>query len=89
MKVEVNQSKHGMKAKTIKSIIHNKIEHWLESIEDVSLRNRVKDKVIVTGGAIASMLLGEEVNDDLIVDDALDGLGFHAMLALVDFDLHC
>jgi len=63
MKVEVNQSKHGMKAKTIKSIIHNKIEHWLESIEDVSLRNRVKDKVIVTGGAIASMLLGEEVND--------------------------
>lgn len=56
-------TKHGMKAKTIKSIIHNKIKYWLESITDEKLRKQAEQSVIVTGGSIASMLLGEEVND--------------------------
>jgi hypothetical protein len=55
--------KRGMKAKTIKAIIKSKINHWLETVEDESLRKRLYDGVIVTGGSIASMLLGEEVND--------------------------
>ena len=59
----MTDTKHGMKAKTIKSIIHNKVNDWLESIEDVTLRKRVAKNTIVTGGCIASMLLGEEVND--------------------------
>lgn len=54
---------HGLKAKSIKSIIRSKINAWLETIEDHNLRKHVANNVIVTGGSIASMLLGEEVND--------------------------
>jgi hypothetical protein len=52
-----------MKAKTIKSILAKKTEAWLESITDDNVRKLVGDGVIVTGGAITSMLLGEEVKD--------------------------
>jgi hypothetical protein len=61
---------HGMKAKSIKHIIRTKIDEWLESIEDTELRKQVAKNVIVTGGAIASMLLGEDINDfDLYLRD--------------------
>jgi len=53
----------GMKARTIKSIIRRKIDGWLDTIEDKSLKDKLSQSVIVTGGAIASMLLGEEVSD--------------------------
>lgn len=54
---------HGLKAKTIKSVLRNKVNAWLETIDDEGLRDRCKKEAIVTGGSIASMLLGEEVND--------------------------
>lgn len=54
---------HGLKSKTIKSVIRNKVNDWLSSIEDEELRNLCRKEAIVTGGCIASMLLGEEVND--------------------------
>jgi hypothetical protein len=44
-------------------ILRDKIDEWLGSIKDKELREEVKDNCIVTGGAIASMLLGEDVND--------------------------
>jgi len=53
----------GFKSKTIKSIISKKVASWIDSIDDVELQNRLKKSVIVTGGAIVSMLQGEEVND--------------------------
>lgn len=53
----------GMKAKTIKGIIHRKIDAWLATVEDEPLREKLKQSVVVTGGAIASMLLGEPVSD--------------------------
>lgn len=53
----------GLKAKTIKSIIRRKLDAWLETIEDESLRDTCRKEAIVTGGCIASMLLGEDVND--------------------------
>lgn len=53
----------GLKTKTIEKIIKDKTEHWFKSIDDESLRNRVRDDFIVTGGAITSMLLGETPND--------------------------
>jgi hypothetical protein len=56
-------TKHGMKAKSIKGRIHRKISLWLDTVEDKDLQARLKSGVIVTGGSIASMLLGEEVND--------------------------
>lgn len=54
---------HGLKSKTIKSVIRNKVNEWLASIEDEDLRKLCQKEAIVTGGCIASMLLGEEVND--------------------------
>src|SRR5208283_1369997 len=61
--MEETGSKYGMKAKNIKGRIHNKINNWLGTIKNEVLRAKLKEGVIVTGGAIASMLLGEEVND--------------------------
>lgn len=52
-----------MKAKTIKIVLAKKINDWIKSIEDESVRNIAKKSVIVTGGCITSMLLREEVND--------------------------
>jgi len=54
---------HGLKSKTIKSVIRNKINAWLDSIKDEPLRDACRKEAIVTGGCIASMLLGEDVND--------------------------
>lgn len=54
---------HGLKSKTIKSVLWNKVNAWLAAIDDESLREVCKKEAIVTGGSIASMLLGEEVND--------------------------
>lgn len=55
--------KHGLKTKTIKAILRKKIDDWLATIEDESLRADCRNEVVVTGGCIASMLLGEPVND--------------------------
>lgn len=52
-----------MKAKTIRATIRAKVDDWLASIDDVDLREQLKNRVVVTGGAIASMLLRERVND--------------------------
>ena len=53
----------GMKAKTIKAILRKKVDDWLSSIEDEQVRALAAKNSIVTGGSIASMLLGEPVND--------------------------
>lgn len=52
-----------MKTKTIKKIIRAKVDSWLESIEDAGVKALAAKNTIVTGGAIASMLLKENVND--------------------------
>lgn len=52
-----------MKAKTIKAVIRKKVNEWLESIEDRQVREMASKNTIVTGGCVASMLLGEKVND--------------------------
>jgi len=52
-----------MKAKWIRLAIAKKVNEWLASITDEKLREQVKDNVIVTGGCIVSMLLGDKVND--------------------------
>jgi len=52
-----------MKAKTIKAILRKRIDAWLNTIEDEAVRKLVKNRTIVTGGCIASMLLREPVND--------------------------
>ena len=55
--------KRGFKTKTIVKNIQEKINDWLPTIKDDALRARVKDDYILTGGAIASMLVGDLPND--------------------------
>lgn len=53
----------GYSKKTIKKAILYKLNDWLKTIDDENFRAEIKNNVIVTGGCIASMLLGEEPND--------------------------
>ncbi len=60
----------GFRTKTIKKVIDDKINDWLMSIEDKNVLALAQKGTIVTGGSIASMLLGEKVNDfDLYFKD--------------------
>lgn len=52
-----------MKAKTIRQVLRGKIDDWLKSITDEDVRELAARDTLVTGGAIASMLLKEKVND--------------------------
>lgn len=59
----MNNIQYGRKRSGIKRELKKKIESWLDSIEDNEVRKLASKNVIVTGGSIASMLLGEKVND--------------------------
>lgn len=52
-----------MNKKTINKIITRKINDWLSSIEDKTIREIAAENTIVTGGSITSLLLGEKVKD--------------------------
>lgn len=52
-----------MRSVHIERKVREKIFDWLKTIEDEELRKELMDGVIVTGGAIVSMLLDEPVND--------------------------
>lgn len=54
---------HGMKSRTIVSILSKKIKAWIDTIENEELQKLVKRDTVVTGGCIASMLMGEDIND--------------------------
>lgn len=59
-----------MKAKNIARHLSGKVSDWLESIEDARVKKLASEGTIVTGGCIASLLLGERVNDyDLYFKD--------------------
>lgn len=59
-----------MQVKTIKKTIESKLNAWLETITDEKLRHDVKHNVLVSGGSITSLLLGETVNDyDIYLQD--------------------
>jgi hypothetical protein len=59
-----------MKKKTIKILLQKKFEDFCSSIDDESVKKLVGKNSIITGGSIASMLLGEKVNDyDLYFTD--------------------
>jgi hypothetical protein len=53
----------GFKKSSIRRHLAAKIDDWLASITDDILVNEIKDEIIVTGGSITSMLLGEKIND--------------------------
>lgn len=55
--------RYGRKRSGIKRETKKKLGEWIDSIDDEELQNAAAKDVIVTGGAIASMLLGERAND--------------------------
>lgn len=64
------ENHRGMKAKTIKAVLSKKFKSFAASIEDERVRKLVERNTIITGGCIASMLLGEKINDfDLYFSD--------------------
>ena len=59
----MNDIKYGRKRKGIKKELDSVINDWLLTIENEDLVKLIEKNIIVTGGSIASMLLGEPVND--------------------------
>lgn len=53
----------GLRTSTINLLLKKKLDEWASTISDNELRKAIKRDTIVTGGAIASMLSGEKVND--------------------------
>ncbi len=52
-------------------MLKRRFDEFLDSIDDTSLRNKIKKNSIITGGSIASMLLNEKVHDyDVYFTDA-------------------
>lgn len=59
-----------MQLKTIKQTIIKKLEDWLSTINNDSLRKDIRDNLLVSGGSIANMFLKEPVNDyDIYIKD--------------------
>lgn len=52
-----------MNGKHIKQHLNNKVIDWLESIDNEEVKSAIRNNAIITGGAIVSLLTGEEVND--------------------------
>lgn len=52
-----------MNSKNIKSHLNHKINDWLESVTDKPTQQLLRENIIVTGGAMVSLLTGEKVND--------------------------
>lgn len=63
-----------MKRKTIKKICDAKIKNWIESVDDKKTKKAIEEGAFITGGAIASMLMGEPVNDFDVYFKDMDNL---------------
>lgn len=59
----MNNIRYGRKRSGIKKDLVEKMNDWISSIDDKKVRQLAKRDAIVTGGSIASMLLGEKAND--------------------------
>ena len=52
-----------MNSKNIAKHLHNKLKNWIESVDDEKIKTLIKNNAIVTGGALVSLLTGEEPHD--------------------------
>lgn len=52
-----------MNSKNIKKSLNKKFDNWLESIEDKEVKKVIRDNTIISGGALVSLLTGEEIHD--------------------------
>lgn len=53
----------GMKSSTAKMLFRNRIDAWINSIEDKTVKELVKRDTILSGGAISSAISGDKIND--------------------------
>lgn len=61
-----------MNSKNIAKSLHSKIDDWINNINNNEIRKQIKENAIVTGGAIVSLLTGEEPHDYDIYFKTLD-----------------
>lgn len=59
----MTEIRYGRKKNGIKKQLKGKLDEWVATIDDPEVRALVARHTIVTGGSIASMLLGETIND--------------------------
>lgn len=52
-----------MNSKNIKKHLNAKLNDWLANIDDENIKKILKENVIITGGALVSLLTGEKVHD--------------------------
>ena len=52
-----------MNSKNIKKSLNFKVKDWLKHIEDERVKSVIQENLIITGGALVSLLTGEEVHD--------------------------
>lgn len=52
-----------MNSKNIKRSLNAKLKKWINNVSDENIKKIIKNNTIITGGAIVSLLTGEEVND--------------------------
>jgi hypothetical protein len=52
-----------MNSKNIKKSLNAKMEDWLKHVDNKEIEQIIRDNAIITGGAIVSLLTGEEVHD--------------------------
>ena len=52
-----------MNSKNIKRHLKAKLRDWIQHIDDENIKKIISDNVIITGGAIVSLLTGENVHD--------------------------
>ena len=52
-----------MNSKNIKKSLNAKLDDWLKSVDDAEIKKEIANNVIITGGAIVSLLTGEKVHD--------------------------
>ncbi len=53
----------GMKSATVKKFLRSQVNKWLATITDERVRGLCEKDTIVSGGAIASLMMGEKLND--------------------------
>lgn len=52
-----------MNSKNIKKSLNAKLKDWLSSVDDNEIKKEIKENVLITGGAIVSLLTGDTVHD--------------------------
>lgn len=52
-----------MNAKNISKALNTKMSDWLKNIDDDSIKKEIAENAIITGGALVSLLNGEQPND--------------------------